>query len=92
MDPALPLEQQASHSCSSNHEQMPEQGRCPASLPNSLLLPLQVQDAHVLVPTTGVVSAASIAAAKDLQLIVQPASGGLPCMISMHSGMRQSNI
>ena len=52
---------------------------------------LQVQDAHVLVPTTGVVSTASIAAAKDLQLIVQPASGGLPCMISMHRGMGHSN-
>lgn len=42
---------------------------------SALPLEQQVQDAHVLVPTTGVVSAASIAAAKDLQLIVQPASG-----------------
>ena len=52
--------------------------RLPARQPAAAL---QVQDAHVLVPTTGVVSAASIAAAKDLQLIVQPASGGLPCMV-----------
>jgi phosphoglycerate dehydrogenase-like enzyme len=36
---------------------------------------LQVANAKVLVPTTGVVDAAAIAAAQDLRLIAQPAAG-----------------
>jgi len=35
----------------------------------------QVGGAHVLIPTTGAVDAAAIAAAKDLRLIAQPAAG-----------------
>lgn len=35
----------------------------------------QVQDARVLIPTTGVVDAAAIEAAKGLRLIAQPAAG-----------------
>ncbi len=35
----------------------------------------QVTNARVLIPTTGLVTAADIAAAKDLRLVAQPAAG-----------------
>lgn len=41
----------------------------------SLPLTQQVANAHVLIPTTGLVDAAVIAAAPHLKLIAQPAAG-----------------
>jgi glyoxylate reductase len=49
---------------------------CSTVFANLLLFVLhQVANAKVLVPTTGLVDAAAIAAARDLRLIAQPAAG-----------------
>eukprot|EP00882_Tetradesmus_deserticola_P020991 GHRQ01022685.1.p4 GENE.GHRQ01022685.1~~GHRQ01022685.1.p4 ORF type:complete len:100 (-),score=32.39 GHRQ01022685.1:1100-1399(-) len=48
---------------------------CVASLCVLCCCGVQVANAKVLVPTTGLVDAAAIAAARDLRLIAQPAAG-----------------